>query len=512
MTQYIDNLLNKITMYKLTLYYLIFLIAAAVLLSFFKLLSYNPIDIIISSSVAVVVSYISNIIFAKFFKASTNIESVFITALILSLIIPVKFPGNIIFIISASGLAMASKYLLTIEKRHIFNPAAVAVAAIALLSPEHTATWWVGTPIMLPFVLTGGLLVVRKIRREEMVFNFFFAYFIIVAFGAFIDTHSIIGVLSKWEFGILHSALFFFAFIMFTEPLTSPSTEDKRTYFAYFIALLYTTPMIRFLPLAFSPENALVLGNVLSYFVSPNYRLDLYLKLKRQLSPDTFEFIFKTPRKVSFIPGQYMEWTINHPNSDSRGNRRYFSISSSPTEEDLAITVKFYVPSSSYKKELTSLTENKKVVAASLAGDFTIENDLNEPLVFIAGGVGIAPFRSIIKYILDKNLRVNIILIFANRTKEDIIFSDIFEKARPNGVNTVYVLTDKEKLPLGWQGLSGHLTEDSIRSTVPDFSKRIFYISGPQLMVQNFEKILISIGVKKNKIITDFFPGYSETK
>ncbi len=510
--QFIDNILNKITMYRLTLYYLIFLIGTAVVLGFLGFLTYKPLDILISTFIAIIVCYITNLVFSKFFKATANVESVFITALILVLIVPVKFPVNFLFIIGASGLSMAVKYLLTIEKRHVFNPAAVSVAAIALLSPEHTATWWVGTPIMLPFVFFGGILLVRKIRREQMVFNFFFAYFVIIAIASLIDTHLVSSIFSKWEFGMLHSAIFFFAFVMFTEPLTTPSTEDKRLYYAYFVALLYATPMIRFLPFGLSPENSLVLGNVLSYFISPNYRLEMFLKWKKQLSPDTFEFAFTPATKVNFIPGQYMEWTLPHKNADSRGVRRYFSISSSPTEEDLAITVKFYVPSSSYKKELLSLTENKKIIASSLAGDFTLGSDFKKPVVFIAGGVGIAPFRSIIQYILDNNLIVDIILIFTNRTKEDIIFSDVFEKARKNGVNTIYVLTDANKLPADWQGLSGHLTEESIEKSVPDYGKRTFYISGPQLMVQNFEKILLSIGIKRNKIVMDFFPGYSETK
>jgi ferredoxin-NADP reductase len=174
------------------------------------------------------------------------------------------------------------------------------------------------------------------------------------------------------------------------------------------------------------------------------------------------------------------------------------------------MTVKFYNPPSSYKKELFSLQNGKQIIATQVAGDFILPKNLKQPIVFIAGGVGIAPFRSMIKYIIDNNLSVDIILLYTNRTVDDILYSDIFEKAINNGVRTIYNLTDLEKLPQGWQGTSGHVTSQMITEILPDFAKRIYYISGPQLMVQNFEKTLHDSGINSAQIKTDFFPGYNE--
>jgi len=115
-----------------------------------------------------------------------------------------------------------------------------------------------------------------------------------------------------------------------------------------------------------------------------------------------------------------------------------------------------------------------------------------------------------IKYIVDKNLSVDIILLYTNRTVNDILYSDIFESARNNGIRTIYNLTDLEKIPEGWQGTSGHVTTQMISEKIPDYKKRMYYISGPQLMVQNFEKTLKDSGVSSSQIKTDFFPGYSE--
>ena len=505
----IDSFLNKITMYKLTLYYLIGLLGVAVILSFFHLLSYNPLDIIISTLIIVGVSVIANFLFAKIFNAVTNVESVFITALIIALIIPLTYPVNLIFFIEAGILSMGVKYFLTVNKRHLFNPAAAAIVIIALLT-NYSATWWVGTPVMLPFVALGGFLLMRKTRKETLVFNFLLAYFLIVGAGAAISNGSIFSIINVWQHSVLNSALLFFTFVMLTEPMTSPTTEKLQGYYGYLVALLYATPQIRLISVALTPEMALCIGNIFSYIMSPNYRLDLSLKWKKQLSTDTFAFAFKRIPDLKFIPGQYMEWTLPHKNADSRGNRRYFSVASSPTEENIIMAVKFYTPSSSYKKKLLSLNTGEKIIAAQVAGDFTLPENLKKPLVFIAGGVGIAPFRSMIQYIIDKNLSADIILLYTNRTKEDILFSDIFERAKPQGVKTIYNLTDLKSVPEDWQGTTGYITKELIQKEIPNYQNRVYYLSGPQLMVQNFERTLLDAGVKQNKIKTDFFPGYSE--
>lgn len=511
MLEPIDILLNKFTMYRFTLYYLIFLVAIAVFFSFFGFLTYKPFDIVINTLIAVGISLLANYLFAKIFKAITNVESVFITALILVLIVPISFPQNTAFLIFASIIAMAAKYLLTVEKRHLFNPAAISVAAISLIS-NNSATWWVGTPIMLPFIVLGGLLVIRKTRREIMVINFLGAYLFLITLGAVFHTGSIVSVLTTWKLSLFHSALFFFAFVMLTEPLTSPATKRLQIFYAYVVALFYATIQLRLFGIGFTPEMALSLGNVFSYFSSPNYRLDLVLKWKKQLSPDTFAFAFDKLPNFKFTAGQYMEWTLPHKNIDSRGNRRYFSLASSPTENEIFLAVKFYNPSSSYKKALLNLEEGQKIIASQVAGDFTLPKNINKPLVFIAGGVGIVPFRSIIKQIIDNKMQLDITLFYSNRTADEILFSDTFQKAQEYGVKTIYTLTAIDNIPENWQGERGYITEDLLKQKLPDYLQRAYYISGPQLMVQSFEKLLLGMGVKKRNIITDFFPGYTENK
>lgn len=505
----IDSFLNRTTMYRLTLYYLIVLVAAAFIFCVLGIINQNALDILFCTFIALTVGYFSNIIFSKIFHAVTNIESVFITALILVLIIPVKFPENIYFFIGASLFAMAAKYFPTIEKQHIFNPAAAGVAAVSLLWPSHVATWWVGTPIMVPFVLIGGLLLIRKIRKENMVFDFVTAYFIIIAIAALTHNFTLSSVQSIIKSSIIYSPFLFFSFVMFTEPITSPTTKKWQSYYSYFVALLYSTPQVRILGLGFTPEISLCLGNLFSFLVSPKYRLVLKLSNKFQNSPDIFSFVFTFKEKFNFIPGQYMEWTLPHKQTDDRGNRRYFSIASSPTENFLMVTVRFNKLSSSYKNTLFNLPVGSEIIASSLSGDFVLPRSLKRPIVFIAGGVGIAPFRSMAKYIIDKKINCNIILFYVNKNVKDIIFSDTFENARQFGLKTVYTLTDENSIPSGWTGKVGRISEKHILE-ITDYKKGIYYISGPQLMVQSTEKMLHSLGINNKNIITDFFPGYLE--
>ena len=133
--------------------------------------------------------------------------------------------------------------------------------------------------------------------------------------------------------------------------------------------------------------------------------------------------------KLKFKPGQYLEWTLPHEKIDNRGMRRYFTIASSPTEKDMIMGVKFYDKPSSYKQSLISLENQGIVVASQLAGDFTLPKDKNKKLIFIAGGIGVTPFRSMIKYLIDNNEKRDIVIFYSNKSFADIAYKEIFDEA-----------------------------------------------------------------------------------
>ena len=220
MLETIDNFLNKITMYKLVLYYLIGLIAVAIGFSAIGVLPYNPLAVLFSALFITTLCLVSNIVFSWAFDAPTNSESVYITALILVLIItPIVSPGDMNFFTIAiwgSIWAMASKYIFAIKKKHIFNPAAFAVALTAL-TINQAASWWVGTLWMVPFVLIGGFLITRKILRWDLVLSFFV---VAIATTLFSHTAGAADFFTNFWRLLVETPLFFFAFVMLTEPLT----------------------------------------------------------------------------------------------------------------------------------------------------------------------------------------------------------------------------------------------------------------------------------------------------
>lgn len=477
--------------------YLIFLLVAALVLSFFSLLPFSPVSLILSSSLIVGICLVVNKVFAFIFKAPTNLESVYISALILSLIItPARSLQDYQFLFWAGILAMASKYVLAINKKHIFNPVAISLV-LTTLSGLGSTSWWAGVLPMFPFILLG-LLIIKKIKKWNLISYFFLTSITAAVLGAIFRGNDALVTFNTLFF---NSPILFFALIMLIEPLTSPASKFKQSFYGIAVGLMV---------FYFTPEIALVLGNIFSYIVSPKVKLFLNLEQKIKIAPDIYDFIFSSNQKMSFLPGQYMEWTLPHNGIDSRGNRRYFTLASSPTEDNLKIGVKFYPQGSSFKKAMLNLDRKTRIVASQLAGDFVLPKDIKKKLVFIAGGIGITPFRSMIKYLLDKDEKRDIILFYADKNYQEIVYKEIFEKARKEiGIKTVYALTDVNEVPKNWQGKVGRVSDRMIAEEVPDYSDRIFYLSGPHSMVAAFEKTLQDMGIAKNKIKTDFFPGYA---
>lgn len=503
MLKMLDRLLDRITMYRLLLYYLIFLVAAAIGLSLFGYIHFSAAGIGFSAIYLTIVCLISNMIFAKVYDVPTNIESAYITALILALIItPPTTTHGILFLTAAGGLAMASKYMLAIKKKHIFNPAAIAVVLTAI-GARQSASWWVGTASMLPFVIVGGILIVQRIRRWSMVLAFIGASLLTTTILSFTGGQHIATTLHQT---VLSSALCFLAFVMLTEPLSSPSITKYRLWYGMLVGVLFA-PQIHIGTQYSTPEIALVIGNIFAYIVNPKVKLIPTFIKRVKVASDTADFVFMPDRKFWYQPGQYMEWTLAHPQTDARGNRRYFTLASSPTEPEIRIGVRFYPKGSSYKKAMLKLHHSSQLVAADLGGDFTLPKDPTKKLAFIAGGIGVTPYRSMIKYLIDTDTPQPITLLYAAHDPQNFAYTDVFDDAEQKlGIKTVYTVTDASSAA-HWHGQTGLITTAMIKREIPDYKERTFYISGPQPMVAAVQMILHELGVQHVK--TDFFPGYA---
>ena len=309
----------------------------------------------------------------------------------------------------------------------------------------------------MAFVIVGGLLIVRKIRRGDLMFAFFAAAIVSIIAGTPGENPLI-----TLEKALLHAPLFFFAFVMLTEPLTTPPTRSRRIIYGAFVGILFA-PWVHLGPLYSTPELALLAGNILSFILSPKAKYVLKLKRREEAGNGIYDFVFTKP-SLSFRPGQYLEWTLGHDRSDSRGNRRYFTIASSPTEHESPARHEILYTSSSFKKKMLDLAPGDAIMAGQLAGDFILPRNRKKKLVFIAGGIGITPFRSMVKYLMDRDEKRSVALFYANRTYAEIAYRDIFdEAAKAIGLKTIYAITGAgETLPEG-NGRRGHIDGTLLR-------------------------------------------------
>ncbi len=441
--KYIDNFLNSITMYKLVLYGLFIMALYAV--------AFEGPKILIQLFILFFVCYGTNIALSKIFKVPMNAESSSITALILFFLIAPY--ASIWIFVSAGVVAMLSKYVLVYKKKHLLNP---AIAAAFILSYIGVAdfTWWVGSGYMLPVTLIVGLLIVRKLRRFYLFFSF-------ITVAVLFNLSEVSSIFLSWP-------LIFFGTIMLTEPLSTPPTHRLQIVYGALVGALFS----------FGPVPALLIGNIFSFFVSPKQLLVLKLKEKKEIAENIWEFVFSSPEKLKFKAGQYAEWTLPLTASDSRGNRRYFTIASAPSEENIHLGIRVNKDGSSYKKALLAMNLGDSIAISQISGDFTLPEDKNKKLVFIAGGIGVTPFRSMIA---SDNTR-DVILFYLAANPNAFAYKDIFAQTK-----TIY--TDK-------------LDPEVLK----EYKDRMFYISGPNGMVDMYKKTLTDMGVKE--IITDYFPGY----
>ena len=147
------------------------------------------------------------------------------------------------------------------------------------------------------------------------------------------------------------------------------------------------------------------------------------------------------------------------------------------------------------------------IIAAQLAGDFVLPKDTTKKLVFIAGGIGITPFRSMIQYLLDTGEKRNITLLYVNKDKEDVAYQDVFDRAHAKlGVKTIYLFSNPKEVPEG-SFRRGRITDELLKEVVPDYQESTFYISGPDAMVSDIKSHLKTISVRSRQIKTDYFPG-----
>jgi glycine betaine catabolism B len=226
--------------------------------------------------------------------------------------------------------------------------------------------------------------------------------------------------------------------------------------------------------------------------------MKLKLIQKKPETSDCMTFIFQPDSPLEWQPGQFLQYEIPEAQPDERGPKRFFTIASAPFEDQVQLTTRF-VPGdgSSFKQDLQKLTEGSEIeVLSGPNGSFTID-DPGKSFVFMAGGIGITPFRSILLDLDHNQKPLNIILLYANRNDE-IVFKEEFEElAKKHPELKIHYVIDPQRIDVA-----------TIQSSVPELKTPIYYLSGPKPFVDGMKSNLEQLQIPVEQIKTDYFPGY----
>lgn len=232
--------------------------------------------------------------------------------------------------------------------------------------------------------------------------------------------------------------------------------------------------------------------------------------LKREkVAKDTYAFYFKRNGEfVDFIPGQYLRMYLPHENTDDRGSSRYFTIASSPHVKDTVVfTIRIF--DSSFKRALYNLQPGDLVEFFGPMGWFLLPKHEGMEKVFLAGGIGVTPFHSLLHFLKDQDLTQPITLFVSFKTKEEMVFYEELQRiAKKNKkIKVIYTLTQERNLS-DWKGEVGRISHAMLKKHKIDITKPMYYIVGSPNMVAGTREMLLELGIDEEKIEIEDFTGY----
>jgi ferredoxin-NADP reductase len=233
------------------------------------------------------------------------------------------------------------------------------------------------------------------------------------------------------------------------------------------------------------------------------------LKHREEVAEGTMAFRFEKPSAWTFKPGQYVDMTLLDPSeTDSQGNARSFSIGSAPHEETLMVATR--MRDTAFKRVLRTMPLGTPVEIQKPSGDLILQKDSTRAAIFLAGGIGITPFRSIVHWAAKEKLPNRIVLFYSNRRPEDAPFLaelQSLENDNPR-FRLIASMTEMEKSRQSWNGETGLINQRMLGRYMKDAESPIYYIAGPPVMVKALHKMLKKVGVNENDIRAEEFSGY----
>ncbi len=491
----IDALTGRVSMYRLATITLAIVLAQAVLFAFLGAIGPDPYAILGTLGVVMVATLGANEVAARLARVVPHRESSVITALIIACIAQPSLTTPALIAAAGAGvIAALSKYLIVWRGRHLLNPAATGVLIAGIIgyyAGQGVGFWWVATPALLPAVAIGALLLLDRTRRLD-VGLIFIALAIIIIGIRLVSTGT--APLSAVTTVLQLFPVVFLAGFMLSEPLTLPPRRWQQWLSAAVVAVAFSVPFSAG-PIYTSPELALIIGSIVAFAVSRRSGFSLRVVERSALSPAASEWLFEPSRPVRFDAGQYLELHLPH-SADVRGLRRTFSIASAPeraatyAEPRVAIGMRTPEGGSSFKAALATLEPGTRIAATQIAGDFVLPRDNTQPLLLLAGGIGMTPFASQLASLVARGEQRDIVVVVVPSNPDEVLYRDTIEAA-----NARLVVLSRDEL-----------TTDALRESVPDLASRRAYVSGPPGVVSAAASALRRAGAKR--VQTDYFAGY----
>lgn len=236
---------------------------------------------------------------------------------------------------------------------------------------------------------------------------------------------------------------------------------------------------------------------------------EIRLKKREEVAEGTMAFHFEKPEGFEFKAGQFGDFTLVNPSeTDAEGNIRGFSLASAPHENELIVATR--MRDTAFKRVLKTMDLGTAVILDAPYGSFTLHNNSKIPAVFLTGGIGITPVRSIVLQAAHDKRPHQIFLFNSNRRPEDSAFLDDLARAQKKNPNFTFVgtMTEMEKSGREWRGETGFINKEMLSKHIADLTIPIYYLCGPASMVAAMRKLLNEAGVDDDNIRTEEFSGY----
>jgi ferredoxin-NADP reductase len=224
--------------------------------------------------------------------------------------------------------------------------------------------------------------------------------------------------------------------------------------------------------------------------------MQVYFESRRELMPTIWEYCFRPERRVDFAPGQYVSLRLEAVNNDPRGGARTFTIVSLPNESSLRFVIKHPANQSEYKNVLAALSAGSIATITDSMGDVVLPKLPSIPLVFVAGGIGLASFISILRHLEKTSEQRDITLLYGRRNEHELLYPELVKRFP---FTAKQLLVSPERLT----------PRDILRAAGEN---ALVYISGGQMFVEELTTQLRNAGLGNDRIVFDFFDGYAENE